>query len=69
MTLSTEEIAFYTGIATILSGVFTITIKAVLRSNCVRVTCCCLECSREPTTNPKDFDIEMFPVNGMGITH
>lgn len=61
MTLSTEEIAFYTGIATIMSGVFTITIKALLKSNCVHVKCACIECTRDRDISTNDVDIEMFP--------
>lgn len=61
MTFTTEEIAFYTGLATMLSGVFTITLKALLRSNCVRVKCACFECTREPETNTsRNIDVEMF---------
>jgi hypothetical protein len=55
--MTPELITFYIGITTILSGTFTFTIRALLKSNCVEVKCGCVECKREHSENPNELEI------------
>ena len=57
MNLTSEEIAFITGIATIVSGVITFITRAILKSNCVHCKCCGAECARATTHNANELEI------------
>jgi hypothetical protein len=55
--MTPAEIAFFTGLMTMLSGTFTFTIRALLKSNCIKVKCGCVECEREATHDPKELEL------------
>ena len=57
MALTNEEIAFITGIATIVSGIITFMTRAILKSNCTHCKCCGAECARATTHEPRELEI------------
>ena len=59
-TLTDTEIGFYLGLTTVISGLITFIIRALLKSNCVEFRCCrILECKRDITHNPAELDLEL----------
>ena len=52
-----EHASLIIALATIFSGICIIGIKALLKSDCKKLQCCCLECERDSAEDPGDLDI------------
>jgi len=59
MAITEAEVAFYLTLTTILSGLITVIVRALLKSNCVEFRCCGLECKRDITHNPQELSLEI----------
>ena len=59
MSLTNEEIAFITGIATMVSGIITFVTRAILKSNCIHCKCCGAECARATTHIEKELELNV----------
>ena len=44
-------------------GLITFIVRALLKSNCTKVQCCCVTCERETTHNVKELEINMPELN------
>ncbi len=59
MSISTEELALYGTLIAFFSTSLTLIVKAVLKSNCVSIECCCMKCHREIDKDlEKQIDLE-----------
>ena len=59
MRVSTEELALYGTLIAFFSTSLTLIVKAILKSNCVSIECCCMKCHREIDKElEKQIDVE-----------
>ena len=57
--MTPEEMAFGLSVLTMASGIFTFTIRALLKSNCIGGSCCwgCVNFERAETHNAKELEL------------
>ena len=60
--MTPEMIAFYTALSATVSGVITFITRGVLKSNCVRCSCCGAECVRATTHEKNELELNSVAI-------
>jgi len=55
--MNTEHASLILALASILSGICIFGMKSLLKSDCKKLKCCCLECERDSADSPEDLEV------------
>ena len=55
--MNTEHASLILALASILSGICIFGMKSLLKSDCKKLTCCCLEWERDTADDPEDLEV------------